>query len=55
MSSRRNSLILKSITHGTVLEIIWTIIPVFVLVAIAIPSFALLYAIDEIVEPTGYC
>lgn len=52
MVSRRNSLLLKSITHGTVLEVIWTIIPVFVLVAIAIPSFALLYAIDEVVEPT---
>lgn len=51
MSSRRNSLILKNVTHGTTLEIIWTIIPVFVLIAIAIPSFALLYAIDEIIEP----
>jgi cytochrome c oxidase subunit 2 len=52
MTSRRNSLLLKHVTHGTVLEIVWTIVPVFVLVAIAVPSFALLYAIDEIVEPT---
>ena len=31
-------------THNTPLEIAWTIIPVIVLVAIAIPSFRLLYA-----------
>lgn len=30
-------------THNTVLEIAWTIIPVLILVAIAIPSFRLLY------------
>jgi cytochrome c oxidase subunit 2 len=52
LQSRRDSLVLKNITHGTTLEIVWTLLPVFVLVAIAIPSFALLYAIDELVEPT---
>ena len=31
-------------THNTVLEIAWTIIPVLILVAIAIPSFRLLFA-----------
>jgi cytochrome c oxidase subunit II len=30
-------------THNTPLEIIWTVVPVFILVAIAIPSFRLLY------------
>jgi len=45
-------LVIKNITHGVVLEIIWTILPVFVLVGIAIPSFALLYSIDEIIDPT---
>jgi cytochrome c oxidase subunit 2 len=30
-------------THNTALEIAWTVIPVFILVAIAIPSFRLLY------------
>jgi len=39
------------ITHNTVLEIIWTIIPTFILLLIATPSFALIYALDEIVEP----
>lgn len=48
---RRDSLVLKHITHGTLLEIVWTLVPVFVLIAIAIPSFALLYAIDEVIDP----
>jgi cytochrome c oxidase subunit 2 len=38
-------------THGTVLEIVWTIIPSFVLLIVAIPSFALLYAVDEASDP----
>jgi cytochrome c oxidase subunit 2 len=38
-------------THGGALEIIWTVVPSLVLAAIAIPSFGLLYMIDEIVDP----
>ena len=30
-------------THNTVLEVAWTVIPIFILVAIAIPSFKLLF------------
>jgi cytochrome c oxidase subunit 2 len=30
-------------THNTTIEVLWTVIPVFILVAIAIPSFKLLY------------
>jgi cytochrome c oxidase subunit 2 len=30
-------------THNTTIEVLWTVLPVFVLVAIAIPSFKLLY------------
>jgi cytochrome c oxidase subunit 2 len=41
----------NDITHGTVIEIIWTIIPSLVLLLIAVPSFALLYAMDEVIEP----
>ncbi len=37
--------------HASVLEIVWTIIPALILVFIAIPSFSLLYSIDEIIEP----
>ena len=31
------------VTHHTVIEVLWTVLPVLVLVAIAIPSFRLLY------------
>jgi cytochrome c oxidase subunit 2 len=37
--------------HASVLEVVWTIIPAIILVIIAIPSFSLLYSVDEIVEP----
>ena len=30
-------------THNTILEVAWTVIPVLILVAIAVPSFRLLY------------
>lgn len=39
------------LTHASTLEIIWTLIPAAILVTIAIPSFSLLYSMDEIVEP----
>lgn len=35
-------------THNTTLEVLWTVIPVLILVAIAIPSFRLLYFEDVI-------
>lgn len=41
----------EKFTNHTVLEIVWTIIPSIILVFIAVPSFALLYAMDEIVDP----
>ncbi|GIX15815.1 MAG: cytochrome c oxidase subunit 2 [Rhodothalassiaceae bacterium] len=34
------------VTHNTLLEVIWTTIPVIILVTIAVPSFRLLYAED---------
>jgi heme/copper-type cytochrome/quinol oxidase subunit 2 len=37
--------------HGSVLEIIWTLIPAFILMAVAVPSFSLLYSADEINDP----
>ena len=39
------------IAHGTAIEIIWTVIPAVILLLIAVPSFALLYAMDEIIDP----
>ena len=38
-------------THHTLIEIIWTIIPSLILVAIAIPSFGLLYSMDDVIDP----
>jgi len=42
----------SKIIHGTFLEIVWTVTPSFILVIIAVPSFALLYSMDEIVDPS---
>lgn len=39
------------VVHAPVLEIIWTLIPAIILVFVAIPSFSLLYSMDEIIEP----
>jgi len=39
------------IVHGTTIEIIWTLFPSVILMFIAIPSFALLYSMDEVVDP----
>jgi cytochrome c oxidase subunit 2 len=41
----------KNVVHGTVLEIVWTVLPSIILIIVALPSFALLYSIDEIVDP----
>lgn len=35
----------------TLIELIWTITPAFVLIAIAFPSFKLLYLMDEVIDP----
>lgn len=37
-------------THNTVVEVLWTVIPVVILVLIAIPSFKLLYYSDTVPE-----
>ena len=36
----------KYLTHGTVLELIWTITPALILMFVAFPSFRLLYLMD---------
>ncbi|WMS43871.1 cytochrome c oxidase subunit II [Acuticoccus sp. MNP-M23] len=38
-------------THNTMIEVVWTIVPVLILVAIAFPSFRLLYNQTTIPEP----
>jgi cytochrome c oxidase subunit 2 len=42
----------SSVVHGTTIEIVWTLIPAFILMIIAVPSFSLLYSVDEIVDPS---
>ena len=41
----------RLVVHGTAIEIIWTVVPSLILVVVALPSFALLYSIDEIIDP----
>jgi cytochrome c oxidase subunit 2 len=38
----------SKVTHNTLLEVVWTVVPVIILVMIAIPSFRLLYFEAEI-------
>lgn len=40
----------KYMVHGTVIELVWTITPALILVAIAYPSFKLLYLLDEVID-----
>jgi hypothetical protein len=42
----RNKLVYRYLNHGTLIELIWTVGPALILVAIAFPSFKLLYLMD---------
>lgn len=44
----RPSISHKYLTHGTVLELVWTVTPALVLIALAFPSFRLLYLLDSL-------
>ena len=41
----------KYLSHGTLIELIWTITPALILILIAFPSFKLLYLMDEVSDP----
>ncbi len=47
-------------THHVLLEVVWTVIPIIILIVIAVPSFKMLYYLDRVEEPemtlkvTGY-
>jgi len=41
----------EKFTHSSLLEIVWTILPAIVLIFIAVPSFTLLYSLDELIDP----
>lgn len=50
----------SSTTHNTLVEVVWTVVPILILVIIAIPSFRLLYhqrvlpEADMTIKATGY-
>jgi len=50
--TRKSQIIYKYANHGTLIELIWTITPALVLIAIAFPSFKLLYLMDEVISPS---
>jgi Cytochrome C oxidase subunit II, transmembrane domain/LAGLIDADG endonuclease/Cytochrome C oxidase subunit II, periplasmic domain len=51
-NSDKSKISYKYLVHGTLIEAIWTMFPAVVLLAIAIPSFRLLYILDEVTLPT---
>ena len=57
---RKNNPVPSKTAHNTRLEVIWTVVPILILVAIAIPSLRIHYFMEEHVEPeltlkvTGY-
>lgn len=42
----------KYVNHGTLVELIWTVTPAYILMLIAFPSFKLLYLMDEVIDPS---
>jgi len=42
----------SKVSHNALIEVIWTVVPVLILVIIAVPSFKLLYYEGEVVHPT---
>jgi len=46
-----NHKVTSKFSHSSLLEIIWTILPAVILLFIAVPSFSLLYSLDELSEP----
>lgn len=50
-SQNKTGIVYKYSNHGTLIELIWTISPALVLVAIAFPSFKLLYLMDDVLDP----
>jgi len=51
-NSKNNNKADTSFTHDSALEIAWTAFPTVILLGIAFPSFALLYALDDLIDPT---
>ena len=52
ISAIMNNHYYKFLVEGTLIEIIWTIIPAIILIFIAFPSLQILYSMDEVVDPS---
>jgi len=51
-SSSNDDVQSRSVVHGTLIEVVWTVVPSLILIVVALPSFALLYSIDEVIDPS---
>ena len=49
-NNQRNPLPSRT-SHNTVIEMLWTVVPVLILISIAIPSFKLMYYMDRVPNP----
>lgn len=49
--SAKNNPVPSKTSHNTVIEVLWTVLPVMILVVIAVPSFKLLYFMDKTDTP----
>ncbi len=43
----------EKLTHHTTLEVIWTVIPTFIVLSIAVPSLTLIYSLDQHADRPG--
>ena len=50
--SSRHPISNKYLSHGTLIELIWTLTPTLILILIGFPSFKFLYLMDEVTDPS---
>ena len=50
--NKKSPISYRYLSHGTLIELIWTITPALILMLIAFPSFKLLYLMDEVSDPS---
>nr|YP_010743020.1 cytochrome c oxidase subunit II [Anagonalia emeiensis]WEU75301.1 cytochrome c oxidase subunit II [Anagonalia emeiensis] len=51
ISLMMNKLINRMLLEGQLIELIWTILPAFLLIFIALPSLRILYLLEEVINP----
>jgi cytochrome c oxidase subunit 2 len=51
MFDHKRNPVSSDITHGATIEVVWTVTPSLILMVIAVPSFALIYSMDEVIDP----